>query len=305
MYPVITDFFGYGPSISSFGFMIVVAFLVTGYILKRDFDNYGYNKDYADDIIFRAAFGGILGAKIYYIIENFNNGIGVQQIYGLIDIFKGLFGNFDLLKSGASTFGSGLVFLGGLIGALILITIFIKRKSLDWYVVADFAAPLIALGHGIGRIGCFLVGDDYGTPTNLPWAIKFGEGSMPPSTLANMSEIKFGNTNLEFTKSFEHFTLDIHEVIAVHPTQLYEMIIYFSIFFFLRFLLKKNHFPGEIFINYLFLAGLGRLLVEFIRLNPRYFLDLSGAQIISICMMAAATIGHFYFRKKKIVDGNS
>ena len=61
-------------SISSFGFMIVVAFLSTNYILKKDFIRYGYDPNFADDMIFRAALGGILGSKIYYLIENTGNG---------------------------------------------------------------------------------------------------------------------------------------------------------------------------------------------------------------------------------------
>ena len=115
-------------SISSFGFMIVVAFLVTNYILKNDFKKYGYNPDYADDIVFRGALGGILGAKIYYLIENINNGAD-QNLYGLVNIFNGII-NLDsnLISMGIQNFGSGLVFLGGLIGGLLLISMYLKKK---------------------------------------------------------------------------------------------------------------------------------------------------------------------------------
>ena len=154
MYPVITDFFGYGPPISSFGLMIVLAFLLTGYILKRDFTKYGYVPDYADDIIFRAALGGIVGAKIYYIIENINNGIGMKQINGFLNIFKGLMGDMDLLKSGASTFGSGLVFLGGLIGALILIisSLFGKRQYISITIQKKNIIGIMKINFFIKRI---------------------------------------------------------------------------------------------------------------------------------------------------------
>ena len=284
MYP---ELFSIGPiTISSFGMMIVIAFLVANYLLKKEFQNYGYNPDYADDIVFRAALGGILGAKIYFLIENYD--IASENIGGLWKIFYGLVTlDFSLVSSGIQLFGAGLVFLGGLLGGLLLVTHYIRKKSLEWLVVADLVAPLIALGHGIGRVGCLLVGDDYGIPTDLPWGIAFPNGA-PPSTAYNISQ-----TGYVLPEGISY-----SEILAVHPTQIYEMIAYVLIFFFLRFLLKKNHFNGEIFINYLFLAGLARFVVEFIRLNPRYYFDLSGAQYISILMMIVGIYFMFVKRKK-------
>ena len=285
MYP---ELFSIGPiTISSFGMMIVIAFLVANYLLKKEFQNYGYNPDYADDIVFRAALGGILGAKIYFLIENYD--IASENIGGLWKIFYGLVTlDFSLVSSGIQLFGAGLVFLGGLLGGLLLVTHYIRKKSLEWLVVADLVAPLIALGHGIGRVGCLLVGDDYGIPTDLPWGIAFPNGA-PPSTAYNISQ-----TGYVLPEGISY-----SEILAVHPTQIYEMIAYVLIFFFLRFLLKKNHFNGEIFINYLFLAGLARFVVEFIRLNPRYYFDLSGAQYISILMMIISIAFHYYLRKNQ------
>ncbi len=285
MYP---ELFSIGPiTISSFGMMIVIAFLVANYLLKKEFQNYGYNPDYADDIVFRAALGGILGAKIYFLIENYD--IASENIGGLWKIFYGLVTlDSSLVSSGIQLFGAGLVFLGGLLGGLLLVTHYIRKKSLEWLVVADLVAPLIALGHGIGRVGCLLVGDDYGIPNDLPWGIAFPNGA-PPSTAYNISQ-----TGYVLPEGISY-----SEILAVHPTQIYEMIAYVLIFFFLRFLLKKNHFNGEIFINYLFLAGLARFVVEFIRLNPRYYFDLSGAQYISILMMIISIAFHYYLRKNQ------
>ena len=162
----------------------------------------------------------------------------------------------------------------------------IHKKNLLWLIIAELVAPLIALGHGIGRIGCLLVGDDYGIPTNLPWALSFPDGS-PPSSAYYISQAGYSLPS----------NISPHEILSVHPTQIYEMLIYFLIFFFLRKLARKPHFKGEIFINYLFLAGISRFLVEFLRLNPKYYFDLSGAQYISIIMMLLATSFHYYTRK--------
>jgi len=284
MYPVLLTIGNI--SISSFGFMIVVAFLSANYFLKKDFVRYGYDPDFADDIIFRAALGGILGAKIYYLIENVGNG-AYENVYGIVNIFKGII-SFDthLISIGIQSFGAGLVFLGGLIGGFIMVTLFIRKNGLDWFKTVDLIAPLIALGHGIGRIGCLLVGDDYGIPTNLPWGIAFPNGA-PPSTAYYIEKAGY-----VFPEPISPGT-----VCAVHPTQIYEMILYFIIFLFLRRMLNKKHFDGEIFINYLFLAGLSRFLIEFIRLNTKYYMNLSGAQYISIAMILVSIVWHFYYRK--------
>lgn len=284
MYPVLISIGDI--SISSFGFMIVIAFLSTNYILKKDFIRYGYDPDFADDMIFRAALGGIIGAKIYYLIENTGNG-SYENIYGLVNIFYGLI-NFDSaqISLGIQSFGAGLVFLGGLIGGLLMVTLFVRKKSLDWLKMADIIAPLIALGHGIGRIGCLLVGDDYGIPTSLPWGISFPNGA-PPSTAYYIE--RAGHSLPD--------SISPGTVLAVHPTQIYEMLLYFIIFLFLRAILKKEHFDGEVFVNYLFLGGLSRFLVEFLRLNPKYYMNLSGAQYISIIMILISIVWHYYYRK--------
>ncbi|OUW63525.1 MAG: hypothetical protein CBD58_00160 [bacterium TMED198] len=131
----------------------------------------------------------------------------------------------------------------------------------------DWLAPLLALGHGIGRIGCFLVGDDYGKPSDLPWAIAFPNG-IPPTD------------------------------VPVHPTQLYEMTCYFLIFAYLRYFVtnQRNRFKGQIFCEFLFLHGLSRFVIEFVRVNPKYLLGLSGAQIISAIMIITGTIMMYRLR---------
>ena len=254
MYPIL---FQFGPfTISSFGVMMVIAFLLGNYLLRKDVVAEGYDAIIADDIIFRAAIGGILGAKFYYLIENIPTGQAADNINGLINIIAGIFTlNGERIALGIQNFGAGLVFLGGLVGGMATVSWYIYRKNLNWFKIADLAAPFLVLGHGIGRIGCFLVGDDYGIPTNLPWGIAFPNG-LPP-------------TNIE-----------------VHPTQVYEMLAYFIIFFYLRYRKRNQTFSGEIIIEYLFLGGLSRFMVEFIRTNTKYIFGLSGAQYLSILMMA-------------------
>ena len=77
--------------------------------------------------------------------------------------------------------GAGLVFLGGLMGSIISVSLVIKKNGVPWLTFANIIGPLIFLGYAIGRLGCFLVGDDYGIPSKLPWAMSFPNG-IPPTT---------------------------------------------------------------------------------------------------------------------------
>ena len=270
MYPILFQFGSF--TISSFGVMMVIAFLLGNYLLRIDVVAEGYDAIIADDIIFRAAIGGILGAKFYYLIENIPTGQAADNINGLINIIAGIFTlNGERIAFGIQNFGAGLVFLGGLVGGMAAVSWYIYRKNLNWFKITDLAAPFLVLGHGIGRIGCFLVGDDYGIPTNLPWAIAFPNG-LPPTN------------------------------IAVHPTQLYEMSAYFIIFFYLRYRKRNQTFSGEIIFEYLFLGGLSRFMVEFIRTNTKYIFGLSGAQYLSILMMV---IGAYQLWKMRRLNNST
>ena len=264
MYPVIYDFGAI--TISSFGVMMVIAFLLGNYLLRKDVVAEGYDSVVAEDITFRAAIGGILGAKIYYLIETIPTGQAAENISGLIAIIAGIFTlSGGRIADGIQNFGAGLVFLGGFMGGMGAVSWYVYRNKLNWLKVADWVAPFLILGHGIGRIGCFLVGDDYGIPSNLPWACAFPQG-LPPTN------------------------------IPVHPTQLYEMFAYFTIFFYLRYCKRNQQFSGELMFKYLFFGGFARFMIEILRTNTKYLFGLSGAQYISIIMML---IGVYQIYKRR------
>jgi len=262
------------PIITSYGLMLMLAFLVCNYLLKKECIKRKFNEQIADDIILYAAIGGLLGSKIYYSIEE--GGGLVLQFIALVDLLKGVF-SFDgtLIRLSISELGGGLTFLGGLIGGTISVSYYIIKKNLNWLEIADLVAPFLILGHAIGRIGCFLVGDCYGKPTDLPWGMSFPLGSPP-------------------TNDF------------VHPTQLYEVMTGFIIFYYLTYLRNTNGlYKGQVFFEYMFLAGLARFIVEFLRVNPHYFennINLSGAQFISISMIVLSSVFMYYYRKKIKID---
>ena len=243
--------FEFGPiKIPSYGVMLMTAFLSCYYLLNRELKKKGKDPEMASDAIFWAALGGILGAKLYYLLENYK--LVIADPVGMI---------FS---------GSGLVFWGGLAGGMIAVLSYLRYKNEDWIEWTDFISPLLILGYSIGRVGCTLVGCDYGLPTNLPWAMTFPNGA-PPT------------------------------LIPVHPTQIYETLlglIIFSILWNLKYKLKK----GYLFSLYLFLAGTERFFIEFIRTNPKYLIGLSGAQIISILMITISLILFFTFNRLNITD---
>ena len=126
MYPIIFEYNGF--IISSYGLMLMLAFLICNYLLRKYLISINEDSSKADDIIFYAAIGGIVGSKIYYIIEFWDSGEGYNNLLGLMNIFSGIVNlNSSMIFSGINQFGSGLVFLGGLIGGLFTVSIYIYK----------------------------------------------------------------------------------------------------------------------------------------------------------------------------------
>ncbi len=153
--------FQIGPlKIGSYGVMMVIAFLTTLWLLRHELLNNKFNGDWAFTIVTSAAIGGIIGARLYFIIENFSD--------------------FLLDPTGMIFSRSGLTWYGGFIGGFLVVVWTIRRLPAPTLRLADLIAPLLILGYGIGRIGCLLAGDgDYGPPSNLPWAMSFPHGLVP------------------------------------------------------------------------------------------------------------------------------
>jgi len=142
-----------------------------------------------------------------------------------------------------ATFQAGGVFEGGLIAAVLVSAWYIRRNHMPVLATCDVFAPGIALGHGIGRIGCFAAGCCYGKPTSLPWGVTF---TNPLATFYSQTPLG----------------------IPLHPTQLYEMMAEFINFSLLMLLLRRKSFDGQVIGAYLFLYGVERYFMEFLRDDP-------------------------------------
>ena len=144
MWPEVFSIFGVG--IQSYGLSKALALLVGAFLLGRAFTRIGYDKELAHSIALWATVWGFVGAKVYYLIANWDN------------FSWHLFG------------GSGFVWYGGLIAGAIAVIVMTRRHDLPLGRVAGAMAAPLSVAYGIGRIGCFLAGDGtYGTPTDLPF----------------------------------------------------------------------------------------------------------------------------------------
>ncbi|HEX8674033.1 MAG TPA: prolipoprotein diacylglyceryl transferase [Longimicrobium sp.] len=265
MYPVLIQIGGF--TVTSFGVMMALAFLVAGWVAARELARVGLDPEQAWDMVGYAAVFGILGSKIYYMILNWEDTIA------------------DPMRALLSR--SGLVWYGGLILAAAVIAWRVKKSGMPFGRMADASALALAVGYAIGRMGCFLVGDDYGRPSDLPWAVAFPKGA-PPSTAANLRE--FG---VDIPANVPPDT-----VYAVHPTQLYEVGMSLIIFFILKRVQPRLATPGMLFMVWVSLAGVERFIVEIFRAKDDRFLGvLTIAQLISILMMGAGIAGVAYLAR--------
>jgi phosphatidylglycerol:prolipoprotein diacylglycerol transferase len=231
----------FGLPLKTFGLMFALAFLAAGAVLHRRLLERGLPGDWAYEAIFAALAGGLVGARLVWILEN------LSRVRG--DVLGSIFS------------GSGLVWYGGLIGGALFVMIWAKWRGTLTLSVFDMAAVPLALGNAIGRIGCQLSGDgDYGRAWDGPWAMGYPDGTVPTAP---------GET--------------------VHPTPIYETLA-LGLIAWLLWTLRDRVRPGCLFALWLVLAGLERLLVEFLRRNDIAALGLTVPQLQSLAMIIGGAI---------------
>jgi phosphatidylglycerol:prolipoprotein diacylglycerol transferase len=160
---------------------------------------------------------------------------------------------------------AGGVFYGGLIGAIAAAAVLFRRYHLPFFPVVDVLSPSVALGHAIGRLGCFAAGCCYGASCSLPWAVTF-------------------------TNPLAHEISGTPLGVPLHPSQLYEAIFNFANFAFLAWLFRRRPRHGTVFATYLVSYGTARFLLEFLRGDADRGFVLSGllstSQAIAAGMVA-------------------
>jgi phosphatidylglycerol:prolipoprotein diacylglycerol transferase len=229
MYPVL---FRIGTfEVTSFGVLVGVAALVGLWLFQRELRRSELSTDAVDAAI-AGVIGGLAGAKLLWAVEF----IGTQPLT-------------DLLFS-----RGGLSWFGGLLGGVGTGLATLRWKHVPIVPALAAAAPALAFGHAIGRVGCFLVGDDYGEPSSLPWAVAFPQG-LPPTT------------------------------VPVHPTQLYEAVGLVLLGWALVVWRRRRIADRAVLARYLLFAGALRFGIEFVRVNAPVLGPLTLAQVLSAGLM--------------------
>ena len=261
-----------GQPITSFGVMMLLAFLVGGIVLQRELDRQGLNAERAWDIVVVGIIGGFIGARLYYVFLNYPT--------------------FAADPLGTLFARAGMVWYGGFLLATALIVRKIRKSGMPLGRTADAAAPALALAYAVGRIGCFLVGDDYGRPTDSWVGIPFPRG-IPPTTPEALTE--------RFGIAIDPAMIEKYgDVLPVHPTQLYEVGMSTLIYFVLRFLARDRRAAGWLFMAWLAMAGVERFVVEIFRAkDDRFFGALTLAQVISLGLVAIGVVWMFRLNKQK------
>jgi len=244
------------PILHTYGFLLAVGFLVALNLAARRAKNIGVETRMTMDLGLYILISALIGAKLLLVIVNWEH---MQH------------DAWSLLRSGG-------VFYGGLIAAIVTALWYLRKHRLPAWKMADILAPSIALGHGIGRLGCFAAGCCYGKPTSS----------------------FFGVT---FTSDYSHEIVGVPLGVALHPTQLYEAGAEFLIFGFLLWLSTKKRFDGQVFWTYVGLYAAARFVIEFYRGDPRGFVfegALSTSQFIGLLMLALSLFALLVLRKRPL-----
>jgi phosphatidylglycerol:prolipoprotein diacylglycerol transferase len=261
--------FHIGPlTVYSYGLMMALGFLAADWVVTAECHRRGITPDYASSLIVWAAIVGIASSRLLDIFNNFSSYWADPKSM----IFS----------------GSGFVWYGGMIGGIIAVYCVSRRYGIPFLQTADMSAPALAIGQAIGRIGCLLSGDgDWGLPSTLPWAMAY-----PKAIVGWNSEtvLKLGPGGTLVSGFFPG--------VRVHPTPIYEAILYTGVFLILWSLRKKGLADGRLLYLYLMLAGLSRFMVEFLRVNPRVLAGLSEAQLIAIGMMIVGGVAWMFSGEK-------
>lgn len=241
MFPVLVDFgriAGMGPfRIHTYGVLLALGFLCGILLADRKAEKAGLDLRVMNDFYIVLILSSLATARLFYVWIKWE--VFAADPLLVFAIWRG-----------------GLVFYGGLIGAFVGTTIYVRRHGLPWAVVADIVAPSIAVGQFFGRMGCFCYGCCYGSPSDLPWAVTF------PG-----------------------------HAVARHPTQLYEVAGMAVIFCLTTWLYGRRKRPGMVMATYLASYAALRFVLEFFRDDYRggsYLFGLSMSQTIAVFAMGAA-----------------
>ncbi|MFH1854124.1 MAG: prolipoprotein diacylglyceryl transferase [Candidatus Omnitrophota bacterium] len=223
MHPIVAEF---GPfTIYSYGMMVAIAFIIGIYFARLEALRRNIKSELVYDLVFFLAIGSLIGARLYYLAF-FNPASFIKDPISVLKIWEG-----------------GLAIHGAILGGILSGILFSRLRKMSFWKIADITAPSLILGQAVGRIGCFLNGCCFGTPTQSIFGIRFPGGSLPDIAYSGL---------------------------PVHPTQLYEFALDLAGFFMLWSIRRRLKFDGGLFLLYLVIYSAIRIIVSGLRGDSLY-----------------------------------
>jgi phosphatidylglycerol---prolipoprotein diacylglyceryl transferase len=247
---------------TGFGLAILMCFVVGQAVAQSELARRGHDPEPISDMIFAAVVGGLLGAKLYYVV-----------------VLRHWDAMFDR---------GGFVYWGGFLGASIAVLAVVVKQRFGVKRIFDVGGLAVAAAYGVGRTGCWAIGDDYGRPWKGFLAVAFPQGAQP-STAGVMAR-EFG---LAMPPGAGPTTL-----LSVYPTQLYEVAMGLAMFGIMWRIRDHKHAEGWLFGWYCVLAGIERFVIEFYRAkDDRLVAGLTYAQLISIGFVVLGLVWFMVFNR--------
>lgn len=259
----------------TYGLLIASAFLVGIWLSQREAMRRGQDPERVADLAFWILIAALVGSRVYYILLHLEDYFGPGRFFA--DTAVGRFPRILVFWEG------GLVFYGGFIGAVLAAWIYMRVAKMPFFAIADTMIPQVALGHFLGRLGCFSAGCCWGHVMETPraWGAMFPPESLAYQTFASRPD------------AANYLTMDRLHTLPLHPTQLYEGFGELAIFLFLLLLVRpRKRFDGQVLAVYLVLYAVLRSTVELFRGDfDRGWLGMvNSQQLTSVAIFAAGVI---------------
>lgn len=262
-----------GLPLFGYGFMLFVGFSTATWFAGRRAQSVGLSPDVIWDLMMWLLIPGIIGARIIYLLQNWQR------------VFAGRSGP-ELIKAAIALWDGGIVFYGCIIGGVIGMLMFCRRRSIRPLQLADVIMPSLFVGLGFGRIGCFLYGCCFGAPCQLPWAVSFPPDSMTYSALKARGD--------------EFLLPDLSGTIPLHPAQIYSSVLAFLLAGFLAWYFRRRPFEGAVLALGWIIYPVNRFVLEYIRDDEpgRLGTGLTFSQLMSIGLFVSGCLLLLWLQKR-------
>ncbi len=284
MHPILFQLHWLGREVpfASYGVLAAIGFAVAALVAHRHARSAGVDPRVVAGLWIGLVLASLIGGRLLFVATNPDRFVTLCRA-GIASgsTAQALVGCTQALRIWQ---GGDLVFYGGVIGCLIFLAAYTRRSGLGFARTLDFLIPSVALGHAVGRVGCFLAGCCYGTASDAPWAVRFGRDSLAFEQLFAAGHIPFAVTTP-----------------PLHPVQLYEAAGELALFFLLVWLLPRRRYDGQVFLAWLGGYGLLRFALEWLRGDEerRYLLaHVSTSQSLALAAIGCALVVERWSRSR-------